>query len=345
MLKRKKGGDVDDKIAREIVRLMPKLPQTVDRIFDKVEQFDFRQPTTFIAEMKADMRSCAPQLGGRERRILSRLWKLLRLLPLERVVRWRMNEVIRITKSEAAKDARYSLLLKLMSEADAKVPLVSIIVSLRHADPEATLGPLCAPYDMLEQAERERGEARATAVLRALADTAEALYKPYLITLWALSYLKEGEVPPEQVPSFGNLVKDTHRRLANYPGLVEPDAGWMRNSAVHNPRKYLLVTDALEMWDKNVAHKAVPVDELYAMVKRMYLISGMTVQRVGQLYMFRNVFAESGLLDAFVEFLPHLFTLDEQKVLTAEARFFDRAHDVIRPLEEFFNAHARPART
>lgn len=345
MSKGKKSEDVDEKIAREIVRLMPKLPQTLHCIFDKVEQFDFRKPATFIAEMKADIRNCTPKLDGRERRTFSRVWKLLRFLPLERVVRWRMSEIIRITKREAAKDARYSLLLKLMSEADAKVPLVSIIVSLRHADPEAALGPQCAPYDLLEQAERESGETRATAVLRALVETSEALYRPYLITIWVLSFLREGKMPPEQVPSFGNLVKDAHRRLADYPELVEPDAGWIRNSAVHNPRKYLIETDALEMWDKNVEHKAVPVDELYAMVKRMYLISGLTIQRVGQLYMFRNLLTESGLLDAFIEFLPHLFTLDEQKVYAAEQRFFDRAHNVIRPVEEFFNAHARPART
>jgi hypothetical protein len=345
MSKGKKSEGVDEKIAREMVRLMPKLPQTLHRIFDKVERFDFRQPTTFIAEMKADIQDCAPKLDGREHLMFYRVWKLLRLLPLERVVRWRMKEIIRITKREAAKDARYSLLLKLMSEADAKVPLVSIIVTLRHADPEAALGPQCMPYDLLEQAERESGEARATAVLRALGETAEALYRPYLITIWGLSFLREGKVPPEQVPSFGNLVKDAHRRLADYPGLVELDAGWMRNSAVHNPRKYFVETDELEMWDKNVERKAVQVDELYTMVKRMYLISGVTVQRVGQLYMFRNLFIESGLLDAFIEFLPHLFTLDEQKVRDAEERLFDRAHDMIRPLEEFFNAHARPART
>lgn len=342
MSKREKGHDIDDDIAQAVLQLMPNLPNALKRIFGRIEQFDFREPTTFIAEIKAEMQTCAPKLNGREQEHFLQLWELLKQLPLEQEARRRMNEIIGITKREAANDGRYSLLLKLMSAADAKVPLSSIIVPLRHADPEEALGHQCAPYDLLEQAKRERGEARATAVLRALGETAEALYKPYLITIWSLSFLKDGEPPPAQIPVFGNLVKDTHRRLSDYPGLVEPDAGWMRNSAVHNPREYIIKEDALEMWDKSVERRAVRVDDLHAMVKRMYVISGVTIHRVGQLYMFRNVFAETGLLDAFVEFLPHIFSMNEQQILAAEERLMAKAHDAIRPLEEFFNSHTRP---
>src|SRR5207245_3649585 len=294
----------DEKIAKEFLKLMPRFPRTFKWLLKKTERFDYRSPTTFISEIKAEVAKCAPALNPVDVGALRPLWNLLSELPLKQEARKSLDDIIKMTKSEASKDPRYSLLLKLMSEADKKVPLISIIVSMRHGDPIESLGPQCAPYDVLEQAERERGESRATFVLRALGETCEALYRPYLITIWALSFLREGEVPPAQVPSTGNLVKDTYKRLSDYHGLVEPDAGWMRNSAIHNPRKYILEKDAVEMWDKSVAPRVVPVGELLAMVKRMYQISGVTIQRVGQLYMFRNLFGEMGLLDGFMESFP-----------------------------------------
>jgi hypothetical protein len=66
---------------------------------------------------------------------------------IEQEARKRLDDIIKITKSEASRDSRYSLLLKLMSEADKRVPLISIIVSMRHGDPIESLGPQCAPYD------------------------------------------------------------------------------------------------------------------------------------------------------------------------------------------------------
>ncbi len=150
-------------------------------------------------------------------------------------------------------------------------------------------------------------------------------------------------MPPEQVPSTGNLVKDTYRRLSDYPGLVEPDAGWMRNSAVHNPRKYILEKDALEMWDKSVEAQIVPVGELLAMVKRMYQISGVTVQRVGQLYMFRKLFGEMGLLDGFVESIPLLMSSNDDDIQQIEARFTANAEEMFRSMADFFEKRTPPS--
>ena len=199
---------VDEKIAKEMLRLMPELPSTLEGLFKKVEQFDHREPTRFIAEMRAEMGGPLSSLEVTKLDVLHSLGNFLADLPLKEEARRRLAEIIKITKSEASKDPRYSLLLRLMSEADKKVPLISIIVTMRHGDPIETLEPQCRPYDLLEQAERERGEVRATAALRALAETVEALYRPYLITVWALSYFKEGEVPPQQIPASGNLVKE-----------------------------------------------------------------------------------------------------------------------------------------
>lgn len=333
--------DVDEKIAKEMLRLMPELPSTLDGLFKKVEQFDHREPTPFIAEMRAEMGGPLSSLEVNKLDVLQSLGNLLTDLPMKEEARRRLSEIIKITKSEASKDPRYSLLLRLMSEADKKVPLISIIVTMRHGDPIETLEPQCRPYDLLEQAGREHGEVRATAALRALAETVEALYRPYLITVWALSYFKEGEVPPQQIPASGNLVKEAFRRLPDYPGLIEPDAVWMRNSAIHNPRKYNYEDDALEMWDKGRAPRSVSVINLYAMVERIYQISGETIQRVGQLYMFRK-FSDSGLLDELVESFPQLLSENENEVKQAEERLSAKAQELLRPMTEFFEAHTPP---
>lgn len=340
-MKKQAGRDLrDEKIEQEFLKLMPRFPRTFKWLLRKVERFDYRSPTTFIAEIKAEVAKCAPALSQGQIGSLRPLWNLLLELPLKQEARKTLDEIIKTTKSEASKDPRYSLLLKLMAEADSKVPRISVIVSMRHGDPIESLGRQCAPYDLLEQAERERGESRATFVLRALGETCEALYRPYLITIWQLSFFREGKVPPVQIPSTGNLVKDTYRRLSDYPGLVEPDAGWMRNSAVHNPRKYILEKDAVEMWDKSVAPRMVPVGELLAMVKSMYQISGVTIQRVGQLYVFRKLFGE--MLEGFVESFPVLLSSNENEIQLVEDRFTAKAEEMFRPMADFFEAHPPP---
>jgi hypothetical protein len=343
MAKKTRADQADEKIVKEVLRLIPRLPKTIKWLSNKAERFNYREPTTFISDVRAELDKCVPFLGGKGNpKTLRRLWRLLSRLPLKKEGRHRVNEIIRLTKQEAAKDPRYSLLLRLMSEADKKVPLVSIIVSMRHGDPIESLGPQCAPYDVLEQAERTRGELRATFALRALSETYEPLYRSYLITIWSLSYLKEGETPPPQVPSTGNLVKESHKRLYNYPGLVEPDAGWMRNSAVHNPRKYIVEEDAVEMWGKAVDRRVVRVDELLAMVKRMYQISGVTIQRVGQLYMFRTLFGENGFFDEIVESFPVLLSSRPEEIQQVEGRFEAKAEKLFRPMADFFEAQSPP---
>src|SRR5712691_9666517 len=158
----------DEKIVKEFLRLMPRFPRTFKWLLKKVERFDYRSPTTFISEIRAEVAKCVPALNQEDLGALRPLLSLLSELPLKQEARKSFDDIIKMTKSEASKDPRYSLLLKLMSEADKRVPLISIIVSMRHGDPMESLGAQCAPYDVLEEAEREHGESRATSVLRAL---------------------------------------------------------------------------------------------------------------------------------------------------------------------------------
>lgn len=343
MSSRTGSNDLDEKIIQEVLRAMPQLPGTFHWLFKKVEHFNHREPTTFVSEVRTKLDKSLPVLTGNvNQKTLRRLWRLLSLLPLKEEARKQLDNFTRLTKQEAATDPRYSLLLKLMSEADRQVPYVSMIVSMRHADPIESLGPQCAPQDSIEQADRTSGESRATFVLRALSETYEPLYRSYLITIWALSFFKDGEVPPTQVPSTGNLIKEAHNRLLEYPGIVEPDAGWMRNSAVHNPRKYILESDALQMWDRTVESRLVGVGELLAMVKRMHQISGVTIQRIGQLYMFRNWFGRSGFLDEMIDSFPVLLSTKPEEIQQVEDKLAARAERMFRPMNDFFETHTPP---
>src|SRR6185369_13224323 len=74
-----------------------------------------------------------------------RLERLMTKLPVKEQMGKCFDEAAKSLKREAANDPRYSLLLKLMSEADKKVPGISmIIVSQRHGDLIQSLEAQCA---------------------------------------------------------------------------------------------------------------------------------------------------------------------------------------------------------
>jgi len=324
----------EDKIQRHLLRLMPELPDLLEKVCAKAERFDGTEPKTFLASVEADVNGLVAKLYQRKRR-LGRFWAFL----IGRVVaraqaRVFASELIEMTKQAAAVDSRYSLLLKLMHKTDEKVPFASLIVSFRHGDPKEAMIPQCAPLSLFRQAEETTGEARATLVLDALAKTVEFLYKPYVLTIWILSYVKEGKHPP-QPPEFGDLVKVTHERLLDYAGLVEPRAGWMRNSAVHNVLDYILEEDSVWMWDRKGDREKIRVDELLAMAQSMYSISARTIQRVGQLYMFREFFLQSGLLDMMLDLMPHALANDQEKAALAEQEISSYGAALLEPLEKF----------
>jgi hypothetical protein len=343
--KRKRGcktQDFEDKIGRKLLRMVPELPNLFRRLFDRVERFDGTEPRTFLAGMEHDCNVIAEKLRRRGPRVGRFLWFLMGKLASAARAKKKFLETVEFIKRAAAEDERYSLLLKLMHKADESVPHGSLFVSFMYADQKGMIVPQSVPLKLLQQAEETSGEARAAAVLDALAKTAEFLYKPYVQTVWALSYVKEGK-PLPKAPEFGDLVRVTHERLSDYPGLVEPDAGWMRNSAVHNLPDYVPEEDSLWMWDRNHPRTMVRVDDLLELVQRMYLISAVTIQRVGQLYLLREFYLNTGLLDMFVGCIPHIFSGDEKRLSEAEQEMEEYAKALIAPMEKYFDSQSRPA--
>lgn len=333
-----KSKDKNIEIEREIMRVAPTLPRVLRRTLRRIEHFDFKQPVTLIEKIKADFAGMplSAEVTGDTGVMLCRLFT--ETISRDEFREW-YEENLKYLKREAATDSRYSELLRLMGEADARVPFVSVIVSLRHADPVERLSAQCSPVDLLQQAEGTKGEERATAVLRALVETLERVYRYYLITIWQLSFFRAGEMPNAQGPSTGNLVKEVVRRLPDYPNLVEPDAGWMRNSAVHNPREYVVKSDSLVMWDKNVPRAEVRVDDLFAMVQRMYSVSAITMQRVSQLYLLRNLLLNTGLLDTLLDSVPDLISGDHARAEMAEKQLDAKAFEIMESVQKFFASH------
>jgi hypothetical protein len=142
-------------------------------------------------------------------------------------------------------------------------------------------------------------------------------------------------IPPTP-PNFGPLLDVAYQRLPDYGGLIEPDAVFRRNAAVHEQHEYLFEKDALKMWDDNHPPVEVSVDDLLAMVKRMYDISATTIVHVSHIYMLRDVLVNTGIWDTFIECLSLVLSGDQTKIDDAERKLVARAETVIEPLQEFF---------
>lgn len=339
MSKRREPNHDEDDLVREMIRLMPEFPQVMRRVFRRVEKFDGTSPATFLAKMQSDLDGLTIQVESNNGEAATNLYHWLSRAALSKESRRDFAKTVANLKRKTATDARYSMLLRLMGEADERIPYVSSIVAMHHAHPAERLHAQCAPLDLLRQAEQTRGERRATAVLRALGEVAEAVYSDYLITLWQLSFFRKGEMPPAQIPASGVLIKEVQRRLPDYAKLVDPDAMWMRNSAIHNPREYLVGEDALMLWDKNVPRTKVRVDDLFAMVERMYTISAVTIQKVGQLYLLRNLLLDTGVFDLLLDNVPNFLSPDAAKLEAAERELMEKVLPIIQPLQAFFGAH------
>jgi hypothetical protein len=333
-----KPSDNEERCLQMLFELIPNLPSTVERMVSRVEAFDGKSPRTLMGDIRDDFNALANTASVTQPQITDLVSSTMNAVDLKGEAKRFTHHLAGVVKAEAAADARYSLLLKLMHKADERIPFVSLIVPLRHGDPEAALPGLCYSGELLQKAETEDGEARATTTLRALAATAEYLYKPYVITVWQLSYLVQGEHPGTP-PDFGELVKAAYKRLSNYPGLVEPDAGWMRNSAVHQIPDYDRTDDSLTLRDRNTQPFKVQVDALLDMVRRMYVISGNTITRVSQLYLFRELFLESGMLEVMLHQIPSFLSADNNSVASAEKEVMDYAQELMTPLQQWFASH------
>jgi len=333
---------LDKKIDQMMKRVMPQLPDRLKQLARKIEHFDVRKPATLKAEVHNGFTMFANQLNLQDLSLFQDMMRLVGTSVFKHQFVQFVQTAVRMAKDQAKTDNRYSLLLRLVDEAHARVPYMPWYLLKDHADPNVMLELQFAPADLIAEAERSVGEIRATAVLRALKDVAEPLYKLYVNRIWVLSYLKDGAWPSvKKIPSFGNLVSETNNRLCNYPGLVDVDAAWMRNSVSHNRRVYLPSEDAVELWDTTKPKQKIPVDQLLKKVKAMYQISAFTFPLVAQIYLFRTMLLKSEILDVVVEQMPEVSSLDESRIKQADQAMETKIKTLFAPVEAFAKLHIK----
>ncbi len=304
-------------------RLFPDFRRFAPKLVKLVNEFDPATPKTTIAKFESILTGLTPTTPIAQRFFLRVIKAAARMPYFRQSILEQLDEIIVMTKAEAKKDPRYALLLKLIHEADKKSVLAGGVVTFRHADPRHWFAIQMNSRSKIDLANATAGERRANAVKDAFRDTVEYLYTPYIKTLVYLSYLRESrnEESLKKVEGmhFGVAVKHLSAKLADYSKLFDDRAAWMRNCVTHDYLTYHLQTDTFIFRDSDRNPIAIRTNDLLALTEDMYQLAGETVARVGQLYMFREIFRNMGLSEIFIDQLPVIaFEKDPRKAKALE---------------------------
>lgn len=286
---------------------LPWIPKTFSKLEKKLRTFDMRQPMTLMADMENEVNKVAERIQRRPRPVMKGLMFLAKHPYFKKAMVNTMQICIRKVDNQIATDTRGAQLIRLINDIDAEVPFRSWLVLQEHIDFRLLFRPLCLAGTSLDEAQNLDGEAKASVLIEALGKTCEVLYKPYLMALWQLTCLRKGKRPTQ--PGFGSLVIELSSRLSDFPGLVDPDARWMRNSARHERWEPIPNEEAIVMWDDNTPRTKITFPELEKKVMDLYQVAGITFPSVAQRYLFQNILVDSGLWDVLGKKLPAIVEL------------------------------------
>jgi hypothetical protein len=298
-----------DEFYQKIEKWMPWLPKLFTRVVQKLENFDPRQPVTSILAMEKEINKSVNRMAARPKLLLRGMRFMMKHPYFATALTKTIQDCIRNLEKQMAVDPRATQLLRLIDETDREVPFRSWLVLQEHVDLRLLIRPLCLAGTAVEDARKLKGEAKAAVLIEALGKTAEVLYYPYLLALWQLTSLSRDQWPKQ--PGFGNLVDQLPDRLSAYPGLVDPDARWMRNSARHERWEPVPGEDAIIMWDDKTPRTKVTLCELEKKVNDMYQIAGLTFVSVAHRYLFRNVLTDTGTWELFGKMVPSIMETTE----------------------------------
>ncbi len=306
-------------------RILPRFSLYAPKLERLITTFDPATPQSTMAKAQRIFDRLPPSSPAQQRFIRRVLKASMRAPGFRQTVIDQLDEMIGSVKTEARKDPRYSLLIKLMREAGQKTFLAGSVVTSRHADPRPWFDRQMNSLAKIRQAEETSGERRAYAVKDAFRDTVEYLYTPYIKTLVYLSYLREGRdeesLKKVEEMRFGNAIKHLHSRLSDYAGLFDGRAGWMRNCVTHDYLPYDVGTDSFIFRDQDDNPVSFRTDVLLILTENMCQLAGETVARVGQLYMFREIYRDMGLREIFLDHLPLIaFERDPHRARELEAQ-------------------------
>lgn len=331
--KRTKSSHIEDRrTGRVLSKLFPGFNRLGPQLAQTLDEFDPATPRSTL-EKGRELLTTYVSFDSVRGRLLARLIKLgLRSAAFRNYTRTQLDGVIRIAKKEAARDPRYALLLKLMHEVDKIAPFGSSIVVHRHADPEKSFLKQMDPLPEFEAASRCFGERRFNHAREAFRRTVEHLYDPYVRTLIYLGHIREGKKPSElghiAGMKFGVAVAYLQAKLPDYAGLFETRSSWFRNAVTHGIPDYDLATDRMVLTDGSRS-AVISTDELLALSHSLYEISGKTIVFVSQLYLFREVFRDTGLFDLYIDYVPQIaLEADPQRALSIEERFIKEVEKV-----------------
>jgi hypothetical protein len=290
---------------RKILKAMPWLPGLFSKMLRRLKRFDGRQPVTLMAQIENDVGKIVERVNKNPASMLKAMTVLLKHKYFKTRMTKTMQTCIQIVEEQAVADPRAVQLIRLIEAADAKVPYVSWLVLQNHVDLRNQFRPICMVETLLKNARKSAGEARATLLIDALGKMSELLYHPYLLALWQLTCLEKEQWPT--APDFGNLVIELGKRLPNYPGLVNPDARWMRNAARHERWEPVPGEDAIIMWADQKTPTRFSLDELEAKVNEMYQMAAVTFGAVARRYLFQNMLTDTGAWAILGKMLPGAF--------------------------------------
>lgn len=158
--KRRGRSHSDKRIEQMLHRLFPELNKIGPRLTRLLNEFDPAMPRTTIEKGKKLLDSYLKMDSVRGRFLLRLLKLMLKSEIYKDQAKAQLNELIKMAKTEAERDPRYSLLLQLMHEVDQQIPFASSIVMHRHADPEKSFLRQMDPLSDLEAARNSAGERR-----------------------------------------------------------------------------------------------------------------------------------------------------------------------------------------
>lgn len=297
----------EGRIEQVLQRLFPDIERIGPRLNRILNDFDPATPRTTMAKAQGLLTSYLKMDTIRARFLMRILRVGLKSGVHEDFVRAQLDDVIKKAKTEASRDPRYALLLKFMHEVDQVAPCGSYIVVQRHADPEQSFLKQMDPLADLEAARNCSGERRFNHSIEALRRTVEHLYDPYIKTLVYLTYVRDQKDSDDfhniSVIKFGVALNHLNSRLADHPGLFDVRAAFFRNAVTHDIPQYDFATDSVVLND-NSRSVRISTDDLLAMAESFYQLSAKTVVFVSQLYLFREIFRNTGFFDLCMEYLP-----------------------------------------
>lgn len=331
-----KSNDLKN-FSEEIFQLLPM--NHINKIFRRFESFDGETPKTLLAQINSETLKLK-ELPDKEQTILQdNFLKAIRSPEFASAMKNGVEENIKFIKSLLKNDSRHSLLLKLINKADEKVEFVSFSLLKRNLELEQNFVLYCKPINLLEKVKINSKEKRANLVVELIREISEPLYKNYLETVWKLSYIAESEMFPLKTLDFGELVNQSANRLKEFPHLVSNEMWLLRNSFTHKNFDYNLQDDSFIVWDKSKPKTKISADEVVKIAKEVTLMCVEIFPLVSQLYLMRNFFLNSGLLETYFQKMPALTSGNPSEIAKAEKELSAFAELIIKPMKEFYQKH------